>query len=84
MLARIVRQTAGKPPGQRLTVADARLVAHTYIDGYTLAQAAAMEKPPLPEPAARMRRWRAAQLIARHLDHTRPTCVRRCPAASAV
>lgn len=71
VLAKIVRQTAGNPPGQRLTVSDARLIAHTYLDGFTLAQAAAFEG--LPESAARMRRWRAAQLIAAHLDHHRPT-----------
>ncbi|MBX7266499.1 hypothetical protein KIF24_10960 [Micromonospora sp. Llam7] len=71
VLARIVAATAGKPPGQRLTAQDARLIAHTYIDGYTLAQAARWEQ--LPEPTARMRRWRAAQLVAHELDHARPT-----------
>ena len=65
-LARLVRDTEGNKPGRILTVTDARLIAYTYIDGHTLAQAAPWVN--LTEPAARMRRDRARKLIATLLD----------------
>ncbi|HCT77020.1 MAG TPA: hypothetical protein DGT23_10605 [Micromonosporaceae bacterium] len=61
-LARLVRKTAKNNPGRILTVTDAQLIAYTYIDGHTLAQAAPWVG--LPEPAARMRRNRARKLVA--------------------
>lgn len=65
-LARLVRDTATKPAGLRLTRDDARLLAHTYIDGYTLAEAARIEG--ISEATARGRQWRARHLVAQLLD----------------
>ncbi len=67
-LARLVHATKDNKPGRILTVTDARLIAYTYIDGHTLAQAAPWVN--LTEPAARMRRDRARKLIATLLDGT--------------
>jgi hypothetical protein len=65
-LARLVRDSAARPAGQRLTRDDARLLAHTYIDGYTLAEAAQIEG--ISEAAARGRQWRARHRVAQLLD----------------
>ncbi len=65
ILARLVRDTANLPAGQGLSRDDARLLAHTYIDGYTLAEAARIEG--ISEAAARGRQWRARHLVAQLL-----------------
>ena len=62
VLARLVAQTAGQRPGQRVTQADAALIALTHVVGYSMADAAALLG--LPEPSARMRQHRAVKLVA--------------------
>jgi len=64
-LGELVRDTAGNPVGRRLSRDDARLLAHTYIDGYTLAEAARIEG--ISEATARGRQWRARRLVAQLL-----------------
>lgn len=69
VLARLVAQTAGQRPGQRLARVDAALIALTHLVGYTLAEAAAVLG--LTEPAARMRQHRAVKLVAEILARER-------------
>jgi DNA-directed RNA polymerase specialized sigma24 family protein len=72
VLNRLVRRTAHQPAGQRLTRADAQLLALTYLDGHTLVQAADLLG--LSEPTARGRQARARYLVAHLLTtDTDPT-----------
>lgn len=64
-LLRLIDETKDRREGHRLTRQDAALVALTYLDGYTVAEAATILG--LPKPTAKGRHNRAKHLIGRLL-----------------
>ena len=66
-LIRLVELTASQKPAQRFTARDAELIFYIDLEGHTVAETARMLG--LPEPATRMRHFRARHHIARLLHH---------------